>query len=160
MRSLFRSDRWIPWTFVAGFGVILLANGIMVFSAFNSWNGVSTDDAYRRGLEYNRQLAEQQRVVATGWAVAARLDGKGNHRNLLVAIKDKSGKFIPDATVVARFERPIERGLDFSVKMQSTVGGQYNAAITLPKYGQWRLVLSIAARTGTVTATRRYNLRP
>jgi len=146
--------------FVAGFGVILLANGIMVFSAFNSWNGVSTDDAYRRGLEYNRQLAERQRAIATGWEVAARIDGKGSHRNLLVAIEDKSGKPVSDATVVARFERPIERGLDFSVKMKSIVGGKHKAAIILPKYGQWRVVLSIAAQTGTVTATRRYILRP
>jgi len=160
MKSLFRSDRWIPWTFVGGFGVILLANGIMVFSAFNSWNGVSTDDAYRGGLAYNRQLAERQRAAAIGWAVAARIDGKGDRRNLRVSVKDKTGKPIPYATVVARFERPIERGLDFSVRMQTTASGQHAAAFALPKYGQWRVVLSVAARCKTVTATRRYDLRP
>ena len=59
LRRLFKGDRWIPWSFVALFGVIVIANGTMMFFAFDSWTGLSTDDSYKRGLVYNESLAER-----------------------------------------------------------------------------------------------------
>lgn len=161
MQDFFRSDRWIPWSFVAGFAVILLANGIMVFTAFDSWTGVSTDDAYRRGLEYNRQLAQNRKAFAIGWSVSASIAGRDRRRSVTVFVTDRAGRPLPHARVSARFERPIERDLDFKTDLAGGASaGLYTGRFTLPKFGQWRVVYTVTARGETLTATRRYDLRP
>ncbi|MEQ8699381.1 MAG: FixH family protein, partial [Bauldia litoralis] len=69
-RTQARTGRWIPWTFVGMFGVILAVNGIMVAVAFDTWSGLSTTEPYRRGLAYNSQLAEIERQQKLGWQVS------------------------------------------------------------------------------------------
>ena len=92
-----RRSRWIPWTFVWGFVVILAANGIMVFFAFDSFTGISTDDAYRRGLGFNEQVEARQRAETLGWQVAARLDSGAADRRLVLALHDRAGRALSSA---------------------------------------------------------------
>jgi len=154
-----RSDRWIPWSFVGGFGIILIANGIMVFNAFDSWTGLSTDDAYRRGLAYNEQLAQAQKAEATGWQIAAHVAGTGIMRQIHVTLHDKAKQPIRYADIQVAFQRPIERGHDFTVTLRSTGNGRYAGQVQLPKYGQWRLRFTVSHAGERVVATRRFDLR-
>lgn len=154
-----RSDRWIPWSFVGGFGIILIANGIMVFSAFNSWTGLSTDDAYRRGLAYNEQLAAAAKAEATGWQIAAGVTGTGIQRQVQVTLHDRAKKPIRYADIRVAFQRPIDRGHDFAVTLKSTGDGRYAGQVKLPKYGQWRLQFTVSHAGERVVATRRFDLR-
>jgi nitrogen fixation protein FixH len=41
-----RRSRWIPWAFVAFFGVVLAANAIMIVIAITTWPGLQTQQAY------------------------------------------------------------------------------------------------------------------
>lgn len=154
-----RSDRWIPWSFVGGFAIILIANGIMVFSAFDSWTGVSTDDAYRRGLAHNQQLAQAKKAEATGWQIAARVDGAGTQRQVLVTLHDKAKRPIRHADIRVAFQRPIERGYDFAVTLRPTGNGRYAGQVRIPKYGQWRLRFTVSNAGERIVATRRFDLR-
>ena len=62
-------DRWIPWAFVAFFGVVLAVNAVMIWVAFVTWPGLETTSAYQKGLAYNRTLAASQAQEALGWRV-------------------------------------------------------------------------------------------
>ena len=151
-----RRSLWIPWTFVWGFVVILAANGIMVFFAFDSFTGVSTDDAYRRGLGFNEQLEVRQRAAALGWRAAARLDKEPAGRRLILALHDKAGRPLSSARVRAKFRRPIERGLDFTVALTPRGDGRYDAPIRSPQPGQWRVLFDIAVGGDRIVAERRF----
>ena len=151
-----RRSRWIPWAFVWGFVVILAANGIMVFFAFDSFTGVSTDDSYRRGLGFNKQLEAQERATALAWQVAARFDRNTEGGRLTLALRDKAGRPLSSATVRAEFRRPIEPGLDFTVALTPRGDGRYDAPVHAPRRGQWQVLFHIALGSDRITAERRF----
>lgn len=151
-----RRSRWIPWTFVWGFVVVLAANGIMVFFAFDSFTGVSTDDSYRRGLGFNKQLEAQQRASELAWQVAARMDKTAAGRRLVLALRDKAGRPLSSASVRAEFRRPIERGLDFAVALKPLGEGRYDAPVHAPRPGQWQVTFHIALGGESIVAERRF----
>ena len=151
-----RRSRWIPWTFVWGFVVILAANGIMVFFAFDSFTGVSSDDAYRSGLGFNEQLVAKRKAAALGWQVAARVDGTAAGRRLTLALHDRAGRPLSSADVRAEFRRPIERGLDFTVALKPLGDGRYGAPFAPPRRGQWRVRFHIATGGERIVAERRF----
>ena len=151
-----RRSRWIPWTFVWGFVVILVANGIMVFFAFDSFTGISTDDAYRRGLGFNEQVEARQRAETLGWQAAARLDKGPGGRRLTLALHDRAGRALSSAQVRAEFRRPIERGLDFTIALAPRGDGRYDAPVRAPRPGQWRVLFHIALGGERIVAERRF----
>ena len=151
-----RQSRWIPWTFVWGFVVVLAANGIMVFFAFDSFTGVSTEDSYRRGLGFNEQLAAKRRAERLSWQIAARLDRAASGRRLVLALHDRSGRPLSSAQVRAEFHRPIEQGLDFAVALRPVGGGRYEAPVATPRPGQWRVLFHIAYGGERIAAERRF----
>lgn len=151
-----RRSRWIPWTFVWGFAVVLMANGIMVFFAFDSFTGVSTDDSYRRGLGFNTQLEARQRAKALAWRVAARLDGPAEGGRVTLALHDKAGRPLSSAGVRAEFRRPIEQGLDFAVALKPLGDGRYDAPVRALRRGQWQVLFHIALGRDRIVAERRF----
>ncbi|MFW5680782.1 MAG: FixH family protein, partial [Pseudomonadota bacterium] len=62
-----RKSRWIPWAFVAFFGVVFLVNGVMVYFAVTTFAGVERRDAFKRAQSYNEVLAEARAQAALGW---------------------------------------------------------------------------------------------
>ena len=58
-----RRSRWIPWAFVAFFGVVLAANAAMVVIALASWPGLETQQAYQRGLAYDDALPGRRPAI-------------------------------------------------------------------------------------------------
>ena len=133
-------DRWIPWSFVGLFVIILIANGTMMFFAFDSWTGLSTDDSYKRGLVYNESLADREAQTRLGWNMAAgyrptaRLAGE-----IRVRMTDKAGAPLYDATVVATVRRPVAKGHDFRLTFEQIGGGRYRALTSFPLPGQWEV---------------------
>ena len=53
--------------FVAFFFVVFGVNLAMVFLALDTWSGLSTKDAYQRGLRYNTTLEAMAQKDALGW---------------------------------------------------------------------------------------------
>ena len=138
-------SRWIPWAFVGGFAIVFAANAIMVTFAMSSWTGLDTQDAYRKGLAYNRTLEAERRQAALGWQGAAVWrDGR-----LTVEMTDGRGDPLTAATMRADFIRPTAEGHDVSVDLAEVGGGRYAAPVTLPLDGLWdvRVVVHRSADT-------------
>lgn len=124
---------WIPWTFVGGFGVIIVVNTVLVISAFNSWSGLETEQAYERGLAFNQVLDATAAQAARGWQSAIQFsDGA-----LDVRLRDRDGTGIEGLRVWATFVRPTNEGLDQTLRLAELGGGRYGAGATLPAAGNW-----------------------
>jgi nitrogen fixation protein FixH len=159
--SVLRGDRWIPWSFVAFFVVVLVANGSMIVAAFSTWPGLETAGAYQRGLAYNRTLAAAEEQAELGWKVGFAFIQDGARQGVMqVDLEDRFGDLIEDAEVQARFVRPTHQGADRSVELAHESGGRYRAAIELPLDGQWDVHLAATSHGRTWRLSERVFLRP
>ncbi|WP_052711474.1 FixH family protein [Elstera litoralis] len=63
-----RRYRWIPWCFLAGFGVVLIANGTLLYFATRQPVGLVIEKPYENGIAYNKILAAGRAQAKLGWA--------------------------------------------------------------------------------------------
>jgi nitrogen fixation protein FixH len=154
-------SRWIPYAFVAFFGVVLLVNGAMIWLAFASWTGLQTEGAYQTGLAYNRVLEQARAQAALGWQVDLEF-AQAAERAVAVrlALADRHGNLIEDASVIATFVRPVQEGHDRVAAIPHRYGGRYEGQLELPLAGQWDVQLTIASAGEVWRESRRIYLRP
>ena len=139
-----RRSRWIPWAFVAFFGVVLLANGAMIVIAMVTWPGLETRSAYQRGLDYNRAIAAAADQAKLGWRVDFAFEQDGDRRGTVrLELADRFGSLLQQAEVEAAFVRPTHAGDDMVVEVPHEHGGRYARQIELPLAGQWEVRLTI-----------------
>ena len=156
-----KGSRWIPCAFVAFFGVVLLANGAMIWIAFVTWTGLETESAYQKGLAYNRVLDQAEAQASLGWQVHlefAQADGRALAVKL--ALADRHGDLIEDASISTTFFRPTHEGHDQVAAIPHRYGGAYEARVELPLAGQWDVHLTVEHAGEVWRATRRVYLRP
>lgn len=128
-----QSGRWIPWTFVGGFGVVIGANVALILFSLGSWTGLETTDAYRKGLAYNDVLAAAEAQAARGWEHAIDYADE----RLEVRLRDADGRGLEGLVVTATFIRPTNEGDDVTVLMAAEGAGRYGAPVALPYAGNW-----------------------
>jgi nitrogen fixation protein FixH len=156
-----KGSRWIPYAFIAFFGVVLLANGAMIWLAFATWTGLETERAYQKGLAYNRVLDQAEAQASLGWHVDLEFV-QADQRALAVklALADRRGDLIEDARVSTTFYRPTHEGHDRVAAIPHRYGGEYEAQVELPLAGQWDVHLSIERAGEIWREARRVYLRP
>ena len=133
---------WYPWIFVLGMAVVIAVNGVLIFSAIETFSGLRTENAYNKGLKYNDTLAaaaEQQRL---GWRSEVSLApdgaGTGERRFVLVAtLKDRDGRPLSGLAARAYLSRPTVGGHDVETPLAEQGEGRYVADVNLPLPGLW-----------------------
>ena len=133
---------WTGRTFlvwISGFfAVIFAVNGVFLWLASESWSGLSAENSYRRGIDYNRVIERAERQAALGWTVKAVFEnGVEQTGRFLLTATAPGGLPIANREVVATFVRPVAEGLDFKVGLEPIEGGRYAADVALPAAGQW-----------------------
>lgn len=138
---------WIPSAFVGMFLVIIAANGIMIGVAMGTWRGLQTENAYEKGVAYNRTLENKARERALGWDVAVAADSLGGRRaDVEVRLSDGDGAPVHAERVRVGFVRPTQEGYDRVVELSPRGGGRYAATVEVPLPGLWEL--RVAAERG------------
>jgi nitrogen fixation protein FixH len=149
-------DLWVPWLIVAGFAVVILVNGIMVYFAMASFTGLQTEGHYQRGLDYNEVLAGERARDALGWTVDLDFQETGDGRGRLsVQAADKAGNPLKDAGVMVRLARPVQAGYDMDVTLPAAGDGLYAAEVELPLRGQWDILARIRHPSGNYSTAKR-----
>lgn len=137
-------DRWIPWAFVAFFATFIAVDAVMVYLAVGSFSGVSTQNAYQEGLEYNDKLAAMRREKALGWTAAVDFRASGPQQGrLVVTLLDRDGTPLTQAKAQAELVRPTQEGYDFTVPLVRE-GEHFAADLDLPLAGQWEVRLAVS----------------
>ena len=153
------NDRWIPWMFVAFFGVVVLVNSIMIWVAFSTWTGISGENtnSYRQGLAYNERLAQVEAQEALGWRAEATFEPTGPAAGALhFGLRDDAGGPLQGASVMAMLLRPTHPGHDFPVAMPAAGSpGTYSADIAFPLPGQWDIRITADHPNGTYRLSTR-----
>lgn len=122
--------------FLAFFAVIILVNGVFIYTALGTHTGVVTERPYEKGLAYNEILAEAKDQPHMQ-SKAAFDDGVLSWR-----LHDENGKAVDGAQAIAKIIRPVQDGNDFEITLQPQGGGLYTADMNLPMKGKWIAKLS------------------
>ena len=136
------TGRHVLFGMLGFFGVIVAVNAVFVYLALNTFTGLSEPDAYRKGLDYNQNLAEAEKQRALGWKVkvGAVLDADGEAR-IRVEAADRNDAALSGLRLNGTLRRPTNEGFDQEVEFRAIGAGRYAADLQLPLRGQWDLDL-------------------
>ncbi len=118
----------------AFFGVMLVANGFLVYYAVGTFSGGERPDPYRSGLNYNQTIQAEERQAALGWDVKVDYAGQ----RLTMRFVDKAGKPVSGLKLNAVLTRPAENRTDTVVQLREWRGGVYRTDVALDP-GNWVL---------------------
>ncbi len=152
---------WIPWSFFGFFAVMFVANGTMLYYAVTTWTGVETNNAYRRGLEYNKKLEAAAQQRALGWSAAVDVEPRpALAAQITLTLADAEARPLSGAEVAVTFVRPTHEGSDFAAQMPAVGSGRYRLDAAFPLPGQWDVRLDITHPSGTYAMKERIFVRP
>jgi nitrogen fixation protein FixH len=139
----------IPYLFFAFFGVVIAVNGIMLYFALSTFNGLETEDHFIKGIKYNQDIAGAKAQAERAWKVDLAFDspepGKGK---VSLNLHDKHGNLLKDAKVRVKFIRPTMQGYDRTIQPEYAGDGRYVMALDLPLAGIWDMRTVIEHATG------------
>lgn len=139
------------------FGIMLLANLVFVYFALTSFTGVSVENSYNKGLNYNRELQAKSRQDALGWKVRLDIVSPADlETRVTLNLLDKNGVPIPDLEVSAHIRNPVDDEGDIAFDLKPG-DNDYSARVILPRAGQWDL--QIQASHPSLQAPYRINRR-
>lgn len=125
------------------FGVMFIVNGVFVFFALTSFSGLSVQDSYKRGLNYNIEIESAEYQSARGWKVDLGVDNLGSNRvHISLEVADKNGNKISGLGAVATLRRPL--GADKLISQTMLMSkGEFETEFVLETTGQWDLTIEV-----------------
>lgn len=135
----------IPYFFLAFFVVVFAVNLGYIYISKKTWSGLVTSDGYKKGLDYNETLKQEQEQQKLGWSVETRFthNYEGSW-DISFKLRDKNYRPIENATIFVNFKRPSDEKEDFFRRI-SFVDGVYKAQISFPSQGQWDIYTTVTA---------------
>lgn len=126
------------------FGVIFAVNGVFLYVSLRTHPGVTTEDAYRKGLQYNRTLEELDRQRALGWTVAFAQDGG----MVTLRLTGAGGTALAGVSVALEARRPASDSEDRILVLEETSPGTYRATGPALAPGRWILLCRVGDAAG------------
>ena len=158
MRMIRPSGSPIPWIFVGCMGLVFAVNAGMVAAAISTYSGLAHDNAFGRGLAYNRVLEAQERQDGLGWRVDVELgaaaEGDGG-RLVRVRLADAGGAALVDGRATLALHRPVERVAPVLVPLEPTGPGAFEGRVVLARAGQFDARVVVSRGADRLDATRR-----
>lgn len=121
------------------FAVLFLINGIFVYYAVSTFNGVETSDAYRKGLDYNTRIASNTRQKALGWTTS--FTTRRSDQIVSLFIKDNNEQPVAGLKIKAVIGRPATDKFDQSLAMNETRPGIYVGHFGELSAGHWLIAI-------------------
>ena len=149
---------WYPYIFIGMLGVVMIVNGAMAYFATSTFNGVITENAYEKGLKYNKTLEVSRQQSELGWRVEAKAEpsSTGHGATVMLTYLDKSGHGVDGLDVQALVDRPNVTGSEQRVSFVSKGGGHYAVDVSFKEAGQWDFDILAANEGATYQLQRRF----
>ncbi len=135
-----------PYFIFGAFIIVLIVNVAYIFIAKDTWRGIFTENAYKKGLEHNKTLektAEQKKLGIQIFTEIKKISN-GNFR-LDTIVKDKNNNYVQDLKVMYIFKYRPDSKYDFS--LMATIDNnrvQRYALAKLMKSGNWEIETAVS----------------
>ena len=150
------TGRRVLWVAIGFFGLVFTVNAAFVLFAQATWPGLSTPDAYRRGLAYNATLAQAEAQAALGWRATLGYDAQAAPGALTARVSAGDGQPVTGLHIAVLLRRPGSTD-DRTFALGETGPGAYAAPAALAA-GRWLAVAEARDSGGTVTLRSEYEL--
>ncbi|MBF0370785.1 MAG: FixH family protein [Magnetococcales bacterium] len=157
----FRISPW-PLGIIVFFLIVFIANGVMIYYASRSWNGLVTEDHYRKGIAFDEVVQAQTAQDALGWQGSLEAAGliTGQPGRLLFRLTTSNGEPLPQAQVSGVLFRPTQAGFDLPLTLTETDPGLYVVRIEPPFPGAWDVKLLAVTPAGEYRFAERIHIPP
>lgn len=128
---------------IAFFGVVGAVNAVMIHAATSTFGGVDTENAYKAGLNFSRDIANARAQDARHWRVdgSIRRDASGMV-TANIQVKDRTGNVVPGIAIAGRLTHPTNRKLDRAFDFAQMSAGDFRGTANATP-GQWDFVVEI-----------------
>lgn len=141
--SGFRFTGWhMLATMVAFFGVVISVNVFMAYNAVSTWSGLVVPNTYVASQQFNGKVAEARKRAAIGLDGTMTIDADVIRYSLV----ERDGSPAIADLVTINFRRPVGEAQDFSLTLESTGPGKFEARHDVGS-GQW-VVEALVTRNG------------
>lgn len=125
------------------FGLVMAVNGVFVYLALDSFSGLSTEQAYQKGLSYNETLRAGRAQRALGWRARVESEWRGLDRpaRIDVTLQDRDGAPLAGLSLSGNLRWPVKEGSDRALTFTDLGDGRYAGEAVLPYPGNWDLSL-------------------
>jgi nitrogen fixation protein FixH len=123
--------------FLAFFGVVFVADGIMIYLGTSGQDGLVEENYYQKGITYNDVIQVKKRQAELGWDFALSHPEKTGSGPLEVKLVDADGQPLTGKRVAALVRRPAQQGYDQNLSFEEVAPGTYRAEVSLPLQGLW-----------------------
>ena len=138
------TGKHVFWSLVVFFGVIIIVNGIMVYFATDTFTGIETENAYKKGLSYNDTLEDAARQHELGWQITITTTPHWqNVGQLTLTAINKHGHPLRALTGQVTFRRPTHEGHDRQFTLTEIAPGRYSTPTPLTLPGQWDMTINL-----------------
>lgn len=122
------------------FAIIVGVNATFIYVSLTTWTGLDTENAYVKGLNYNRQLEEAAGQRALGWsATMSVVQEDGRTPALALTYTNSAGEPLDGLAVEAVFRRPTHEGDDRTLVLSAEGRGTYRALLDASFAGYWNV---------------------
>lgn len=129
---------------VAFFGVVIAVNVVMARFAVTTFGGVDTENAYKAGLAFRKEINAAEEQSERHWVVDVNVETLGaGARAVTVRALDATGKPLSALAGSARLSHPTDARQDVTTALAPLGDGRYRAVVEAHK-GQWDLVVDFA----------------
>lgn len=136
------SDRFIPYYIVAFFVLLTCILGTFIWIAVHNYSGEVTTNPYTKGLQYNKDIANQAAQEKLGWQGNIRFETHGFDVQSFLTLTDSKGKPVTGAVAEAWFIRTTQAGHDTKITLVSNGKGNYVGKTKLFWKGVWEVHIS------------------
>jgi hypothetical protein len=127
------------WMLIAVPAAAVVMGVITLTLAIRSYDGLVSDDYYKRGLEINRAIERDARAAQLG--LAAEIELLGAERRLRVKLHAGSG-FAAPPELMLKFAYALQGREDHELVLMAVGGSDYSAELPALVPGRWYLQLT------------------
>lgn len=133
------------------FGVMLVANGVLVYFAVGTFSGGDKRNPYQSGLRYNETISAAEQQEMLGWQTEVTYDDENDRISLRIV--DGTEKPVGGLKHSATVSRPATDREDHAVEFEDISQGVYAADLKLAP-GNWVVELTSRQRDGAAPIYR------
>jgi len=134
--------RHVLYMLLSFFGVMVSVNLVLVYFALTSFSGLSQDDPYNKGINYNQAIEAMEAQQSRNWSISLGVEGPADKTIVKFALSTQGGQPIVAEKVTAVFRHPTKIGQDIEAILIPNAGS-YATTIALASAGQWDLYITV-----------------
>ena len=123
---------------IAFFGVIIAVNSVFMYFAIYTWPGLTTEDSYKKGVNYNQTLDAAARQSALGWLSTIEIGaGTNTDKPVTIHMTGQANAPLSGLVVTVTIERAVGTHNTQIISMSETAPGIYSGIFKAQEQGRW-----------------------